>query len=884
MDNFRGRPRQRTTPRPKIRHTSVTPDYKYFNFTPSNTSARHRAKEQSFPYRRQRNTAPQSRPVKNRNNTNIQKRQNREFNRSTHREVSRPGPSQRFPAPQNDRYEKVADPYRSPYHESHFGPVAGPYRPPGKNAKGKKSQKRAIRETRPRQDDRVVHKRARREYLYEGADIEDEDGFPLPQHLEYRRTIPSFRNNYTHIPSNQRPRTVSFNFNGGGQRDVNPSIGNTYPHFTNWGGYQQRRPPPINSTRARPARENENRFRQNPDFTPAPPQLKTTIKLFYDLIRQVHHLERVTTQVQNNQPVTFKRLTDLLIETVRPAFPNDRVTQLLQDNAKNWSYTTQLLLERHYESMIDATIQSIRAQTNQADWPEAFEVASHWADRNYRSRISAEAIAQAEALITAEIPIGVSTTTQKAPTETRGTALPRTYATVVASTSRTATQAPAPRPTEPPANTAPVRQTVSQKHIEIQTSPTLCLPEKAGTSSPPHRGDWSFEEEVPPQDLPESLLPIQAEAPQPCEQRKRTHKSRHINPGAEPSLTVPPPQSRPETPRPEISVAAPVAQSRPVTPVPEISVLVPLPQEEAPQVNDRVPTPQVAVATPEPIGAPNSSPVSETEHRLFPFPPMSTPIAYSDHSSFLFSDDSPTPVKPPSPLSEFLREFDPIQPAGDMGVEKGEPSVPKTAPSLCVLAPGEDTNVNEPLMIDSPSSGSLNRPLRHINTTRKHVDWSLTLKKRVVIIGDSNLSRLPHYEEPDLQVDSFPGAKFQHACNLLEKATVARVPEKIVLSFGLNNRKQRYRMTAITEIQKTYKIAKRILPQTEIIVPLINFSRVLPQAEQDMLEHINSFIKKNLSFIPLLAATHFHVEKDGLHWRPTTAKALLTHWASHLNL
>lgn len=221
--------------------------------------------------------------------------------------------------------------------------------------------------------------------------------------------------------------------------------------------------------------------------------------------------------------------------------------------------------------------------------------------------------------------------------------------------------------------------------------------------------------------------------------------------------------------------------------------------------------------------------------------------------------------------------------------------MPKPAPSPVLPAPREDTNINtsrlstemarnEPQMIDSPSSGSLNSPVRHANTMRKLADWRLTLKKRIVIIGDSNLSRFPQFEEPDLQVDSFPGAKFQHACNLLEKATVAKVPEKVVLSFGINNRKQRYRMTAITEIQKAYKTAKRILPQTEIIVPLINFSKGLPQAEQDMLEHMNGFIRKNLSFIPLLASTHFQVERDGVHWKTATTKALLTQWASHLNL
>lgn len=514
-------------------------------------------------------------------------------------------------------------------------------------------------------------------------------------------------------------------------------LGDTYLHITNRGGNPQyRRPPPRNRKRLEPTRQNKKSPRQNPDFTPAPPQLKMTIKLFYELIHQVHHLERVTTKVQNNQPITFKRLTDLLIETVRPAFANERVKELLEGNAKNWSFTTQLVLEQHYESMIDETIQNIRTQTNQADWPEAFEVASHWADRNYRGRVSAGAIEQAEALITAEIAVSENTTAQEAPTGTMGTVLPRTYAAVVASTSLIATQVAAPLPAEPRANTTPLIQAVSQKHIQIQTSSTHCSLENAVVSSAPHRGDWSFEEVTPPRDLPETLQPIQAEVPQPCEQRKRTHKSRHLNPDAEPSLTIPPPQSRAETPRPEISVVAPLAQSRPVTPVPEISVLIPPPQEEEPQVNDRVPTPQVVEAPPEPNGAPLISLMLETDHRLVPSSSVSTPIAFSDHSQYsglLFSDYSSTPAKPPSPLSELLREFEqipnPVQrPTRDMGVEQGEPSVPRPAPSPEVLVPRENINTfrlstetdrNEPQIIESPSSSSLNSPLRHIKTTKK---------------------------------------------------------------------------------------------------------------------------------------------------------------------
>ncbi len=62
---------------------------------------------------------------------------------------------------------------------------------------------------------------------------------------------------------------------------------------------------------------------------------------------------------------------------------------------------------------------------------------------------------------------------------------------------------------------------------------------------------------------------------------------------------------------------------------------------------------------------------------------------------------------------------------------------------------------------------SVGRPYRHINTDRKQMDWSLNLKKKYIIIGDSNVSRIPAFNIPDLQIDSFPGAKFQHAGNLV---------------------------------------------------------------------------------------------------------------------
>lgn len=80
------------------------------------------------------------------------------------------------------------------------------------------------------------------------------------------------------------------------------------------------------------------------------------------------------------------------------------------------------------------------------------------------------------------------------------------------------------------------------------------------------------------------------------------------------------------------------------------------------------------------------------------------------------------------------------------------------------------------------------RPTRHIRTNRKMEDWTLTATRKWVILGDSNVARLPPHSIPDLQVESYPGANFRHAEGILAKTKCNVVVEKVILSFGLNSR------------------------------------------------------------------------------------------------
>lgn len=177
----------------------------------------------------------------------------------------------------------------------------------------------------------------------------------------------------------------------------------------------------------------------------------------------------------------------------------------------------------------------------------------------------------------------------------------------------------------------------------------------------------------------------------------------------------------------------------------------------------------------------------------------------------------------------------------------------------------------------------LRRPTRHLNTTRKMQDWSLSVGKKYLILGDSNVSKFPPYQYTDLQIDSYPGATFRHAEAILKKTTSSTNVERVVLSFGINNRTQKTRETTIKQLQKAIKEAKERFPQATIYVPEINFSGALPPLEQENLQQINKYIRDNCRYLPALQEMDFDTEGDNIHWTHSTAQKILKHWTAHLN-
>ncbi|MGL4645672.1 MAG: hypothetical protein ACRCVL_00930, partial [Cetobacterium sp.] len=174
------------------------------------------------------------------------------------------------------------------------------------------------------------------------------------------------------------------------------------------------------------------------------------------------------------------------------------------------------------------------------------------------------------------------------------------------------------------------------------------------------------------------------------------------------------------------------------------------------------------------------------------------------------------------------------------------------------------------------------RPVKHLLTARKMVEWSLSVRRKWCILGDSNVGRIIEYHFEDLQIDSYPGATFRHAENIILKAQVHVKVELVILAFGINHRNQKVQETAVKQTQRALKAARDRFPGAVVKIPLINFAKTLKRKEQVMLNSINDHVQRNMPHLPLLPAAQFDVDSDQIHWTPTCAKAILLYWAQHL--
>ena len=251
------------------------------------------------------------------------------------------------------------------------------------------------------------------------------------------------------------------------------------------------------------------------------------------------------------------------------------------------------------------------------------------------------------------------------------------------------------------------------------------------------------------------------------------------------------------------------------------------------------------------------------------------------------SDGGGSPLQPQQPLLlngseadiESSEDEDPFQRPAE---RQPGPSHHSTPESDMESSDAEE----DPLQLqdsEPPSHTTLRRATRHDNTNNKLQDWTLSVKEKHLIIGDSNLAKFPSFHHPDLQIDSYPGATFYHAEALVRNATCSAKVETVVLAFSLNNRNHRPQATTIKQLEAAVSMTRTRFPGAEIFVPLINFSPDLPPQERENIKTLNMFIEENLSHLTKLPSKDFKTEGDLIHWTHDTASKMLYNWIDQLN-
>lgn len=92
---------------------------------------------------------------------------------------------------------------------------------------------------------------------------------------------------------------------------------------------------------------------------------------------------------------------------------------------------------------------------------------------------------------------------------------------------------------------------------------------------------------------------------------------------------------------------------------------------------------------------------------------------------------------------------------------------------------------------DSTDDGAYNMPKYHrAGRGRKLQDWRIQATKPIMILGDSNLNRMPPFKNRNIQVDNYPGANFYHFIKLFGMTPACEKARLVLPSLGLNNKDQ----------------------------------------------------------------------------------------------
>lgn len=556
-----------------------------------------------------------------------------------------------------------------------------------------------------------------------------------------------------------------------------------------------------------------NRFQggNNSEYIKPDKRFKLMIHKFHSLIKVVHHRHNVIDSEEDGQPKMIQNVVEALSNMVKPALPSQKTKDCIVGNARNWGYTTLLILQQHYEDQIVELLSEIEG-FHRDEWEEPFKVAVKWS-RKKLPRLKETTINQVKETVAGTVKERQSNRAEMVSFPNLNLRRPDPATTTHDLTVRFRDQG-----TDPPAPSPPQRQLVVRGVEEVRTPPGVIIP----LGTPPHRS-------------PE----IQGLPPRPARVR-RTRR-----------------------------VSLPEAQ--------DLDDLLDIPKS-----GDMI--------TPTPIGAATAVQdlvvVSEREGTIMEGAVVihhRTPAQAADLIDFTVDLEEWEKLSIYDEEEEIQENPDQVEDESELTAEKGCQGQDEVR-SVGVEgidgngegSSGGDSELNP---TPQPCDGEVTQ---HTQVFRKLMKWDLDLRKKKVIIGDSNLGIIQGFQDTDLQIDSYPGATFRHAEALLKKATVGVEVEQLVLSFGISHYTQTS-ATAIKQLRGAVGAAKQKCPNARILIPLINFDKSLSEESQEVLGDLNKHIEQNMSFIPRIPDAQFHTTDDGIHWTVATAEYILENMIRALN-
>ena len=558
----------------------------------------------------------------------------------------------------------------------------------------------------------------------------------------------------------------------GRERDWQEARPQSYYHTSHRQQRDQRPGMQVSQQKDREPRRQVNQVRQPQEYIHTPQEdrdnnLLKTIRVINTLIVAQHHLGNCNT---DKYPITIKRKEQELTHLIKPAKPTDQTAMLLKGAAKHWAYTTVLILQTHFCTLIENTKTELSTCLSR-DFDKAFLIAKGWAQKKLGKRLKRETITIAQTI--------VEETRERTHTQTR----------VVTPQNLGTPHPPLLSPLHPPT-----------------PSPTTGNPNQEETSGEQTRGPRNERPTTPgPLVLSQENFPDLTPRPGTRPEEPWTtasRKKKKNRPQRDPNRTPPSSAHNPET-----------QQSAGIPPRPQRS--------------------------------------QRTRQTL---PPM---------------------------------DIDQTPPRRNGGNRDPERNQETTTPTEANTIPQRETGIQETTPGTTPR-----KPRRHAGGKRKHT-WKLTPTHDIIIMGDSNLARIPVITDDRIQIESYAGMNIEWARKVIEKMAVSTTTSHLIVSVGINNRDQKETRTSLKALEGLRKATETTFPNADRRIVVINYAEGLELEQKRILTGINNEMlaihpnKPNWKTIPKLARGMFQTEIEDrypfIHWTKATAEAMLQHWISCLN-